>query len=115
MDDKKKDKWLSAFSALAPNPNLITNDASLKDIAARLHEVIAEVSNHLVPQPRPSTHGLLWWNDSCKLAVASLHGLHSDECRTTYIVLWSTIQWAKCDWFKTLLEDPEVNIWDLAK
>jgi hypothetical protein len=115
VDDKKKANWISAFSALALNPKHITDDVSLKECTSALQEAITEVSNSLFPQPCPSARGLPWWNDHCKLAIAGLHGLHGDECRTAYLVLRNTIHRAKRDWFKTLLEDPEVNIWDLAK
>jgi hypothetical protein len=49
VDDKKKDEWIAAFSALAPNPDHISNEASLKECAAALQEAIAEVSNRLFP------------------------------------------------------------------
>jgi hypothetical protein len=59
--------------------------------------------------------GLPWWNDACRLAIAELTGLHGDERRQGYVTLRMTIWSAKRKYFEDLLEDPDVNIWDLAK
>jgi hypothetical protein len=115
IEDKKKDEWITLFRSYPLSPVSPIDDAPLRHLTSRIDEMIAETSSTLFQLPRPASRGLPWWNTSCKLAVAALHGVHGDERHSAYKALHLTIRRAKRDWYKTLLNDPEVNIWDLAK
>jgi Endonuclease-reverse transcriptase len=115
IEDGKKDEWITLFCSYPLSPMLPVDDASLRHLTQRIDEMIAETSSSLFQLPRPASRSLPWWNTSCKLAVVALQGVHSDERHSAYKALRLTIRRAKRDWYKTLLNDPEVNIWDLAK
>jgi Endonuclease-reverse transcriptase len=115
IEDGKKDEWITLFRSYPLSPMSPVNDASLRHLTQRIDEMIAETSSSLFQLPRPASHSLPWWNASCKLTVTALQGVHSNERRSAYKALCLTIRRAKRDWYKTLLNDPEVNIWDLAK
>jgi hypothetical protein len=92
IEDGKREEWITLFRSYPLSPVSPANDASLRCLARRIDEMIAETSSSLFQKPRPASRGLLWWNNSCKLAVASLQGVHSDERRSAYKALRLTIQ-----------------------
>src|SRR6266850_1551974 len=63
----------------------------------------------------PSPCGLAWWNDACKVALADTQDTHGNERRLKVQVLRAMIKRAKTAWFEALLDDPDTNLWDLAK
>jgi hypothetical protein len=67
----------------------------LHEAAAALTLVIDEMSKSLFQPRQVTTWGLPWWNNTCHLVVAALHGLHGEDQQQAYGVLQMTIQTAK--------------------
>jgi hypothetical protein len=91
IEDRKKDEWITLFCSYPLSPVSPVDDASLRHLTQRIDEMIAETSSSLFQKPCLASCGLLWWNNSCKLAIASLHGVHSDEQHSVYKALHLTV------------------------
>jgi Reverse transcriptase (RNA-dependent DNA polymerase) len=109
-----KDSWCQTFSSL-PIPE-ITDVTSLCHAAQELLRHIADVSDSLFPRRRPPTdRDLPWWTRECSLACAALKTGHWRDRRRNSSILRMTIRAAKREWVDSLIENPEVSIWDMAK
>src|SRR6267142_1075296 len=114
IDPLLRDAWTSHFCS-HPIP-LIVDAASLHGAAAQLLRDLASSSDHVfAPKTPPSPRGLAWWDDACNKALADLRDTHGDERRLKVQCLRATLKRAKTAWFEALLEDPDTNLWDLAK
>ena len=81
-------------------------------ISRCLHSVS---SQHFERKVSSKGRGPSWWNDACKTAAVEVSQAHGAERRRLSANLRMTIREAKRAWFESLIEDPDVNIWDLAK
>jgi Reverse transcriptase (RNA-dependent DNA polymerase)/Endonuclease-reverse transcriptase len=114
IDPDLKEAWCSRFKEL-PTP-IITDVASLCLAAQKLLIDIADISDSLFPKRRPSTdRDLPWWTKECSLACAALRTCHWRDRRQLSMVLHMTIRAAKREWVDSLIDSPEVSIWDMAK
>jgi endonuclease/exonuclease/phosphatase (EEP) superfamily protein YafD len=114
IDTDLKDDWIQRFKAL-PLP-IITDVPSLCSAARDLLTQISEISDSLFSRrPAPSARDLPWWNRECALACAALKQCHWRDRRQLSMVLRMTIRNAKREWVDSLINNPDVSIWDMAK
>jgi Reverse transcriptase (RNA-dependent DNA polymerase) len=114
IDPDLKDTWISRFQAF-PSP-AVSDVPSLLEATHNLLLQISDVSGSLFPRRSPPTeHDLPWWNRECSLACAALSQCHWRDRRQLSMVLRMTIRNAKREWVDSLIDNPEVSIWDMAK
>jgi hypothetical protein len=108
--------WVDQYRGWGHTPQTVpSSKPELYEAAAALTLAINDTSKSVLQPRKVIARRLPWWNNACRLAVAALHGVHSEDHHQAYSVLRMTIQMAKRTWFEDLLEDPDVLIWDLAK
>jgi Endonuclease-reverse transcriptase len=114
VDPNLKDTWISQFRAV---PILeITDVPSLLKAAQNLLLQITNISDSLFPRRSiPTAKDLPWWNRECSLACAALKQCHWRDRRQLSMVLHMTICNVKREWVDTLIDNPDVSIWDMAK
>jgi Endonuclease-reverse transcriptase len=114
IDPDLKDDWITCFRAL-PLPT-INDIPSLLDAAQDLLTEISDICDSLFPRCSiPRDRDLPWWNRACSLACAMLKQCHWRDRRQLSMTLRMTIREAKREWVDSLIEDPDVSIWDMAK
>src|SRR6267142_2461460 len=114
VDPLLRNAWASHFRSLPIPP--ISDVASLHAATDRLLRDLAASSDAVfAPKTPPSPHGLAWWDDTCKRALADTTGTHGDELRLKVQCLRATIKRSKTAWYEALLDNPDTNLWDLAK
>ena len=114
VDDTSKDLWIARF-AILPNPPII-NTNSLYAAASQLLLDINDMCETLFVKrlPRP-TQGFPWWDDSCCIALATVHTANNADTRhQAYSLLCLTLKTAKQNWFENLITDPDTNLWDIT-
>jgi hypothetical protein len=114
IDPDLKDAWIGLFWAL-PIP-VITDAPTLLAAGQELLTQIADISDSLFPRRSiPHAKDLPWWNRECSLACATLKQCHWRDRRQLSVVLRMTIRNAKREWVDSLIDNPDVSIWDMAK
>jgi Endonuclease-reverse transcriptase/Reverse transcriptase (RNA-dependent DNA polymerase) len=114
IDPDLKDNWVRRFQDL-PLPT-ITDVPSLLSAARDLVTQISDISDSLFSRrSTPTAKDLPWWNRECSLACTALRQCHWRDQRQLSMVLRMTIRNAKREWVDSLINDPDVSIWDMAK
>jgi endonuclease/exonuclease/phosphatase (EEP) superfamily protein YafD len=114
IDPELKDDWCLRFNAL-PIPE-ITNVSTLLAAGQEVLTRISDVSDSLFPKKStPRSTDLPWWNRECSLACAALKQCHWRDRRHLSMALRMTIRNAKREWVDSLIDNPNVSLWDMAK
>jgi Reverse transcriptase (RNA-dependent DNA polymerase)/Endonuclease-reverse transcriptase len=114
VDPELKQEWVRRFQAL-PLP-VITDEASLLSAARDLLTQISDISDSLFSRrSAPTAKDLPWWNRECTLACIALKQCHWRDRWHLSMALRMTIRSAKREWVDSLINDPDVSIWDMAK
>jgi endonuclease/exonuclease/phosphatase (EEP) superfamily protein YafD len=114
IDLDLKDTWCDRFRDFKLPP--ITDEPSLLLAAQGLLSHITAVSDSLFPRrSSPSDRDLPWWTRECSLACAALKACHWRDRKHLSSALRMTIRNAKREWVDSLVDNPDVSIWDMAK
>jgi Endonuclease-reverse transcriptase len=114
IDPGLKDEWIARFKAL-PIPD-ITDVPTLLAAGQELLTRITNISDSLFQKrSTPRSTDLPWWNRECSLACATLKQCHWRDRRHLSMALRMTIRNAKREWVDSLIDNPDVSLWDMAK
>jgi hypothetical protein len=114
IKDQMEQEWKTAFATF-PHP-LITDIPSLIRASEDLILLTTTTCDRFFSKKKAShKKGLAWWNDACHIAAADVSRAHGPERRWLSAVLRSSIRHAKREWLETLITDPTMTIWDMAK
>ena len=107
-------EWKQAFAQF-PCP-LITDVTSLQRASDDLLLLTkATCDRFFAKKGHKRNKGLAWWNESCQITAADVSRAHGPERRHLSKVLRASIRRAKQEWLETLITDPAMTIWDMAK
>jgi Reverse transcriptase (RNA-dependent DNA polymerase)/Endonuclease-reverse transcriptase len=114
IDPDLKEDWIMRFRTFSPPE--ITDIPSLLAAAQGLLSHITDISDALFPRrSAPHADDLPWWNRECSLACAALKRCHWRDRRHLSMALRMSIREAKRAWVDSLIDNPDVSIWDMAK